>query len=149
MDKTYKITLPRRVYSLVLIIRILGGVLLLHLFSFLLFYPPLPKLSFAAALSYIILLFEGLHCTGDRNWVDDYPRAARTPPLPRSTLAMSLTENWINEYDGSDEAPLRWLKLSAMFSLYCSSLYSGVPSISIVPVPPLQEVGRLVFTARQ
>ena len=46
------------------------------------------------------------------------PGAAQPTPPPWSTLDMSLQENLISKDDGSDDAPLRWLKFSTTFSLY-------------------------------
>ena len=72
------------------------------------------------------LFFKGVRCTGNRHRMDDDTGTARTPPPPGSNLALSLPENCFSKDGGYDDAPLRWLKSSTNFSLYCSSFYSGV-----------------------
>ena len=84
------------------------------------FLPPWPSAPST------FLLFKGAWSTSDRRRADVDARAEQQPG---STLAVSLPENLISEGDGSDDAQLRWLKLSATFFLSHILLYSGVSYI--------------------
>ena len=80
-----------------------------------------------------LLFYKVVLCIDVRHRTEIDPGAARPPPPPGSTLAVSLPENRISEDDGSDDAPRRSLKFYATFYLSRSLLYSGItytPSFS-------------------